>query len=294
MHAISVSNGANNATLCISEQIQNPIHLEKINDTEFRAVIKASESFSVCCGRNIAFISEVPSDEKSGNLQALTWVDPVTTEEIGNPSVTSRVLSDVSYLHHDGRRRLGNTKRSSIHGTNGYLIPLHGTNELLGVAHFHRPEDRKQSDYAKHGHHYSKWHHCNRPTSIEVSQLTSNSYSISSFLFTPRAAHAFFTLEQKQGSDTKGSNEKKFALKRLSNEFVFMAPSSRNDYTGDVIQFASGLDLVGSDKDGKLMISYGINDCESAIVFLQMEKVQELLLPVEEGTDVVHFMKKLT
>jgi hypothetical protein len=73
-----------------------------------------------------------------------------------------------------------------------------------------------------------------------------------------------------------------------------MAPSSRNEHTGDVIQFASGLDLVGSDKDGKLMVSYGINDCEAAIVFSAMEKVQALLLPVEEGTEVVHLMKKLT
>jgi len=87
---------------------------------------------------------------------------------------------------------------------------------------------------------------------------------------------------------------KKFVLKRLSNEFVFMAPSSRNERAADVIQFASGLDLVGSDQDGKLMISYGINDCEAAIVFLEMKHVQELLSPVEAGTEVLHLMKKLS
>jgi len=92
-----------------------------------------------------------------------------------------------------------------------------------------------------------------------------------------------------------GSEEsKKFALKRLSNEFVFMAPSSRNEHAADVIQFASGLDIVGSDQDGKLMISYGINDCEAAIVFLEMKHVQELLSPVEKGTEVLHLMKKLS
>jgi hypothetical protein len=173
------SNNANIAPSCVSEQIQNPIHLEKISDTEFKAVIKASESFSVCCGRNIAFISEVPSDKESGSLQTLTWVDPVTTEAVDHPSVGKRRLMDASYLDHGGRRRLGNTKGSSIHGTNGYLIPLHGTNELLGVAHFHRPEHRKESDYAKHGHHYSKWHYPNASTAIEISssQLISNSYS---------------------------------------------------------------------------------------------------------------------
>lgn len=89
-------------------------------------------------------------------------------------------------------------------------------------------------------------------------------------------------------------NDKKFALKRISNEFVFMAPSSNNDKTGDVIQFASGIDIVGSDESGKLMISYGINDCEAAIVFVDMEKVHEILLPVGSGEEVVNLMKKLS
>jgi len=30
---------------------------------------------------------------------------------------------------------------------------------------------------------------------------------------------------------------------------------------GDIIQFASGLDVHGSDIDGKLVLSYGIHDC---------------------------------
>ena len=86
---------------------------------------------------------------------------------------------------------------------------------------------------------------------------------------------------------------KTFKLKRISNEFVFMAPSSSKENTGDVIQFASGIDIVGSDESGKLMISYGINDCEAAIVFLDMKKVQEILLPVGDGEEVVDLMRKL-
>ena len=114
-----------------------------------------------------------------------------------------------------------------------------------------------------------------------------------SFLFS--LAHAFFTLEQKIVSREDGDGDTtKFGLKRLSNEFVFTAPSSLNDHTADVIQFASGIDLVGGDEDGKLMISYGINDCEAAIVFLEMAKVQEFLLPVDNGEEVVNLMKKLT
>ena len=101
-------------------------------------------------------------------------------------------------------------------------------------------------------------------------------------------AHAFFTLEQKSGGGTKS-----FKLKRISNEFVFMAPSSSKKNVGDVIQFASGIDLVGSDESGKLMVSYGINDCEAALLFLDMKKVQDILLPVKDGEEVFHLMKKL-
>ncbi len=72
-----------------------------------------------------------------------------------------------------------------------------------------------------------------------------------------------------------------------------MAPSSQKKNTGDVIQFASGIDIVGSDESGKLVVSYGINDCEAAIVVLDIEKVQEILLPVEDGEEVVGLMKKL-
>ena len=72
-----------------------------------------------------------------------------------------------------------------------------------------------------------------------------------------------------------------------------MAPSSNDDQTGDVIQFASGLDMVGSDEEGKLLISYGINDCEAATFFMGMDRVQTLLLDVAEGDEVVNLMEKV-
>lgn len=138
------------------EQIQNPIHFEKIGDGQFTATIKASESFSVCCGRNIAFISEIPtgqSNTDTSNLNALTWIDPVTTEVVE----VKRRLTDIDDMFGARRRLSDRKKRSAIHGTNGYLVPLHSTNELLGMAHFHRPEHRDSSDYARHGHHYSEY-----------------------------------------------------------------------------------------------------------------------------------------
>lgn len=75
---------------------------------------------------------------------------------------------------------------------------------------------------------------------------------------------------------------------------MFPSPSSLNKDTADVIQFASGLDFIGfEDEGGKLMISYGINDCEAAILFVDFDLVEDLLLPVNQGEEVVDVMKKL-
>ena len=54
-----------------------------------------------------------------------------------------------------------------------------------------------------------------------------------------------------------------------------------------MIQFASGLDIFRSDNDtkGKVMISYGINDCEAAILFVELDVVNELLLPLNDGDE---------
>ena len=151
--------------------MQNPIHFTKGKETNtFEAYIKASETFTVCCGRNIAFISEAPHRKKSSSsssneLLALTWIDPVTTMDVvpsNDAAVTLRRLSeteegiDLMPVNENVRRFL-KAKKSHIHGTNGYLLPLHSTSELLGIAHFHRPEGRDSSHYARHGHHYSKY-----------------------------------------------------------------------------------------------------------------------------------------
>lgn len=97
-------------------------------------------------------------------------------------------------------------------------------------------------------------------------------------------AHAFFTIKQNENDQ--------FHLSRISNEFVFSSPSSLDDDTADIIQFASGIDLIGSDVDGKLLISYGINDCESAVILIRMERIQQLLLPLEDGQkEVIDLMQ---
>jgi len=138
----------------------------------------------------------------------------------------------------------------------------------LGIAHFHRPENRGTSEFALHGHHYT---------------------------------HTFFTIARETETDVKNITDVSsgpFKLKRLSNEFVFRTNSIQVGETQpppdtDIIQFASGIDLVGSDVDGQLVISYGIDDCEGAVFTLSMKTVQHMLLAVESGQEVVDLMERV-
>jgi len=308
------------------DQIHNPIHFEMVSsddnnnneeegeegggggggvNNKFIAYVKASETVRVCCGRNIALISEevrVVDDGSSSNnndnnnnsgkrevewmpsggLKALTWVDPVTVVDVDLGDVITKLKSrQLSEWDDDDKeevgltvqsetsthRRLGSSAKpkSNIHGTNGYLVPLPSSGELLGIAHFHRPEHRKESNYALHGHHYT---------------------------------HAFFTIARQHQSKNGGDGANAgFKLKRISNEFLFRTLSvpigekePSND--GDIIQFASGLDVYGSDIDGKLVLSYGINDCEGAVLTISMQKLQQMLIEVEPGQEVVDLMRK--
>jgi hypothetical protein len=64
------------------------------------------------------------------------------------------------------------------------MVPYGTNNELLGMAHFHRPNDRNENVYARFGHHYT---------------------------------HAFFTIAP---TDPTTTGIPSFHLKRLSAEFV--------------------------------------------------------------------------
>lgn len=210
-----------------TSQVQNRLYFDsKTNDF----YIKASESIALDGGRNFAMF-----ESQEQKLMALTWVDPVTVATIDTNITLNRKVQKAP--------NPSSKKRSNIHGTNGMLILFQ--DELLGIAHFHRPEDRQTSNYARHGHHYT---------------------------------HAFYTI----------SSKPPFKLRSLSNEFIF--PSAHDKKEGDLIQFAAGLDLYES----KLIISYGINDCEGAIMQLPAENLKQMLIKVDhEGQEVVDFMKKI-
>jgi hypothetical protein len=83
------------------------------------------------------------------------------------------------------------------------------------------------------------------------------------------------------------SVEPPFALKTLSQEFVLQSPHHPDD--AEIIQFASGLEIAGD----KLVIAYGVNDCEAGVMQIDWETLQDLLKPVEPGTQVLDYMRPL-
>jgi hypothetical protein len=239
-----------------NDQVHNPLHFERSPDGSLVAYIKASETVTVCCGRNIALLLSHDDKTNAPTLSALEWLDPVTIQPVNTSKVDDMFRSETTKQ----RRRLGATKtthkKSDMHGTNGFLVYLPSTKEWLGVGHMHRPGNRDDhSIYAFLGHHYT---------------------------------HSLFTI--KKGLDGT------FQLSRLSNEFLFPTKGHGDGVQedGDTIQFASGLDLMGSDQDGRLLLSYGINDCEGAALFLDMTVVQKLLLPVTPGMEVGDLMERLS
>ena len=90
------------------------------------------------------------------------------------------------------------------------MVPLpndrSGKLEYLGVAHFHRPNDRKPNQYARFGHHYT---------------------------------HAFYRVERQ-------SDGAHWHLTGLSPEFVLPSAVAAQRHDAEVIQFVSGLELDGT------------------------------------------------
>jgi hypothetical protein len=63
-----------------NDQVQNRLHFERSSQEGFVAYVKASETITVCCGRNMAFFTEPSNDTGSTeSLKLLTWVDVSNT-----------------------------------------------------------------------------------------------------------------------------------------------------------------------------------------------------------------------
>jgi hypothetical protein len=268
------------------KQVLNELHFtfhnENENNKRFSVLAKAAETATFCCGRNMALLDNVDTNQ----LQSLSWADPVTVITVDDgrgerPSLATaaaaasatseqeqhgRLLleditstatyngNDIGSSHHRRRHRRRRqlrekVKKSHFHGTNGFMVYLPKTQEYLGIGHFHRPEGRAANDYARFGHHYT---------------------------------HAWFTIPASPP----------FRLQRLSREFLL--PSQADPKDGEIIQFLSGLELVERE-NGKqvLALAYGINDCEGAAVYIDMDQVDWLLRDVPEGKEVLDLMAPL-
>jgi hypothetical protein len=236
-------------------QVLNPVHWQVVQN-KLSAVIRASETTSFCCGRNMALM-ENPLDASA--LQSLTWVDPVTVTTVDTTpwnkiATTTRRLESISNNKNNvlpnidrNASSIRHTVKSHVHGTNAFMIYVADTHEFLGVGHFHRPPNRNKNVYARFGHHYT---------------------------------HVFFTI----------SAMPPHALTALSPEFLLpaAAASSRaND--GEIIQFLSGLELV----DDMLVIAYGINDCEAAVTKVTLASVRAFLRETDRTKQVVDYMEPL-
>jgi hypothetical protein len=135
------------------KQVLNRVHFDLSSSSSSMTVnLLASETATLCCGRNMALIDNVHTNQ----LQALTWVDPVTVENVDTVNVQNNIHQNAEQdkLH----RRLNEDKKkkkSDFHGTNGFMVYLPKTNEYLGIGHFHRPPGRDANEYARFGHHYT-------------------------------------------------------------------------------------------------------------------------------------------
>jgi hypothetical protein len=265
-----------------SLQILNPIHLDmrtisttSTKTTSKTATIKASESSSFCCGRNMALIPDFGRMEQNVNLYILTWVDPVTVELVDLTPIQQKknLQANERQLFLSGAVNVTVSSdsannhvitKSNIHGTNAFMVPIpslsfatnvnaskHIIAEYLGVAHFHRRRSSKRDVYARFGHHYT---------------------------------HAFYTI-----SARNITGHISFHLTALSPEFVL--PSIHQPDDADIIQFISGLEY--DTKTNEVILSYGINDCEGAIKIISLSTVQQLLRPVPVGAQVFDFMLPL-
>jgi len=115
---------------------------------QLTATLLSSDTETLCCGRNMALIDNVHTDE----LQALTWADPVTVVSV-DTSKTDGAASSATHRRLKQHRK--KKKESHFHGTNGFMVHLPKTGEYLGIGHFHRPPGRGRNDFARFGHHYT-------------------------------------------------------------------------------------------------------------------------------------------
>lgn len=274
-------------------QSHNPLHFESTSGESHNATptprgtlsvfLQNRETISSCCGRNLGVLEQKenhqdsvsPNQHLQSRLSLLAWVDPVTVVHVGGSSNVSTDAStsyqnatqnDKPQVQEDNKQALtmehitswddqvtasmvAESKNFGFHGTNGFLLYLSDSDEYLGVGHFHKGRDRP---FGVWGHHYT---------------------------------HAFYTISAAGKKPWEKQQRRQYRMTGLSPEFIFPSKSARPEHQldGDVIQFASGLELVHHMDEDFVVIAYGINDCESALLWVELGRVRELLQPVNSS-----------
>eukprot|EP00966_Prymnesium_polylepis_P010382 239403-Prymnesium_polylepis.1 len=112
----------------------------------------------------------------------------------------------------------------------------------------------------------------------------------SAFEFGSSYSHFFYTLEPRPP----------FALLATSGEFCIAARLGASDC--ESVQFVSGIALRatggapadpswnnsarGEQQDQELVLSYGVNDCESRLTLLRLERIRRMLTPLPSAVGV--------
>ena len=184
-------------------------------------------------------------------------MDPVTVVDVDDGRKSGELLSRSNTWH--GQRKLSRSDGGGSSSKNFLKSHIHGTNAFM--VHL-----SSTGEYLGLGHFH-------RP-----SDRKPNPYA----RFGHHYTHTFFTI----------SDVAPYRLRRLSPEFVLpsLHPSQMND--AEIIQFASGLDFGFRDPN-RLVIAFGINDCEGAAMYLDLEYINSLLRPVGDGKEVIDLMKPL-
>mmetsp|Transcript_22975 Transcript_22975/g.52579 ORF Transcript_22975/g.52579 Transcript_22975/m.52579 type:complete len:222 (+) Transcript_22975:1-666(+) len=174
-----------------------------------------------------------------------------------------------------------------------HLKRADGCSAFLGVGHTHRAEGhlnrkfRKDVDYSGTMRTFSsssRWRRALRkmrnerdPTAkVGVSQpgrrLGKVDTNKNAFQFGYRYTHFLYTIQPRQP----------FRMLSTSSEFCLSASQDPTDC--ESVQFISSIALTLA--GDKLILAYGVNDCEAKIGLLPVDRVWEMLkpLPLENGT----------
>lgn len=322
------------------KQVLNRIHFDDVSNARsistsssssaFVPILKTSDTETLCCGRNMALIDNVHTNQ----LQALTWVDPVTVVDVNftytysgttkknkeNVAVTKSIPKRKENNLGEHRRRLSSEVGGSISRKKDDLLLVEETTVLfqpgwtkndtvtslinanddpdigisvLGTDHHHQEGE----DHRRRRRLGAKESHFHGTNGFMVHLPHTGEYlGIGHFHRPPGRAqneYARFGHHYTHAFFTI-SDRPPYRLTRLSHELVL--PSHANPNDAEIIQFWSGLELITDDNDDDtqlLALAYGINDCEGAATYLDLSTVEEILRDVSPGQEVVDLMMPL-